>query len=459
MLTKEEISKILITARGGADFSELYFEESTSTSIKFESGRIEEIRGGIDKGVSLRVVKGDKEYFSYTTSLDFDTLYNMAVLIGKIFGRAEEGKIEFRDMGYKNPSIPEILPGEVSVPEKIEIVKRADKAAREYDPAIVQVMVFYGDTQKAIDIYNSYGEYTHDDRIYTSLIVQTVATDGKDVQTGYEVLSETIGFELFKKIPSEEVAKKAAHLAITQLRAEPAPAGTYTVVLSSSAGGTMIHEACGHGLEADLIEKGGSVYKGKIGKKVANELITVVDDGTLPGKRGTTGIDDEGIPSQRVVLIENGILKGYLHSRKTAKKFGVAPTGNGRRESFRHLPIPRMRNTMVLPGNHDPDEIVKSVEKGVLIKKMGGGQVDIASGDFVFNCPEAYLIENGRPTKALRGATLIGNGPKVLESIDMVGSDLGFSVGTCGKDGQGVPVSDAQPTVRIPQIVVGGIVK
>lgn len=459
MLTKEEISKILITAKGDADFSELYFEESTSTSIKFESGRIEEITGGIDKGVSLRVIKGDKEYFSYTTSLDFGTLYEMATLIGKIFGHAEEEKIDFRDMDYKNPSIPEILPGDVSVPEKIEIVRRADKAAREYDPAISQVMVFYGDTQKAIDIYNSYGEYAHDDRTYTSLIVQTVARDDKDVQTGYEVLSETIGFELFNKTPPEEVARKAAHLAITQLRAEPAPAGTYTVVLSSSAGGTMIHEACGHGLEADLIEKGGSVYKGKIGKKVANELITVVDDGTLPGKRGTTGIDDEGIPSQRVVLIENGILKGYLHSRKTAKKFGVAPTGNGRRESFRHLPIPRMRNTMVLSGDHNPDEIVKSVKKGVLIKKMGGGQVDITSGDFVFNCPEAYFIENGQVTKALRGATLIGNGPKVLESIDMVGNDLGFSVGTCGKDGQGVPVSDAQPTVRIPQIVVGGIVK
>ncbi len=458
MLTKDEIKKILLTAKGSADFSELYFEDTTFTSIKFESGRVDEITGGIDKGVSLRVVKDEREYLSYTTSLDFDTLYNMAKLFEALFGKTE-GDIEFKDLNYENPSKIEIPPSSLDLSEKVELVVRADKAARAYDPQLVQVMAMYLDTQKTIDIYNSYGEHTHDERIYTSFLVQTVATDGKDVQTGYKVISGTKGFELFKETPPEEVARESARLAITQLRAEPAPAGTYQVVLSSSAGGTMIHEACGHGLEGDLVEKGGSVYKGKIGQKVASELITVVDDGTLPGKRGTTGIDDEGIPSQRVVLIENGILKGYLHSRKTARRFGVSPTGNGRRESFRHLPIPRMRNTMILPGKDDPEEIIKSVEKGILIKKMGGGQVDITSGDFIFNCPEAYLIENGKITKALRGATLIGNGPKVLESIDMVGNDLGFEVGTCGKDGQGVPVSDAQPTVRIPQIVVGGIVK
>ncbi len=459
MLNREEIEKILLTAKGNADFSELYFEKNVSTSIKFESGRVEEITGGVDEGVSLRVMKGDREYFSYTTSLDFDTIYEMAKTLGKIFGVSREKEIVFKDLDYKNPSVVEIPPSSVSLSEKIALVERADREARSYDSAIVQVMAFYTDTQKTIDIYNSYGEHTHDERTYTSFLVQTVAASGGDVQTGYEVISETVGFELFKKTPPEDVARESARLAITQLRGEPAPAGTYQVVLSSSAGGTMIHEACGHGLEADLVEKGSSVYKDKIGKKVASELITVIDDGTLPGKRGTTGVDDEGIPSQKVVLIENGILKGYLHSRKTARRFGVSPTGNGRRESFRHLPIPRMRNTMVTPGKDDPKEIIRSVKRGILIKKMGGGQVDITSGDFVFNCPEAYLIEDGKPTKALRGATLIGNGPKVLESIDMVGNDLGFAVGTCGKDGQGVPVSDAQPTVRIPQIVVGGIVK
>lgn len=458
MLTKDQIKKILLTAKGNADFSELYFENTKFTSVKFESGRIDEITGGIDRGVSLRVVKGEKEYLSYTTSVDYDTLYNMAKLFEELFGKAK-GDLEFKDLNYENPSKVEIPPSSVEFSKKVSLVIRADKAARGYDPLVVQVMAMYSDTQKVISIYNSYGEHTHDERTYTSFLVQTVATDGKDVQTGYKVISGTKGFELFKETSPEEVAKESARLAITQLKAEPAPAGTYQVVLSSSAGGTMIHEACGHGLEADLVEKGGSVYRGKIGQKVASELITVVDDGTLPGKRGTTGIDDEGVPSQRVVLIEKGILKGYLHSRKTAKKFGVMPTGNGRRESFRYLPIPRMRNTMVLPGKDDPEDIIKSVKRGILIKKMGGGQVDITSGDFIFNCPEAYLIEDGKQGKALRGATLIGNGPKVLESIDMVGNDLGFEVGTCGKDGQGVPVSDAQPTVRIPEIVVGGIVK
>ncbi len=459
MLTHDQIRELLLLAKGDADFSELYFEDTISTTIKFESGRIEEITGGIDKGISLRVVKGDKEYFSYTTTIDFDRLYKMAKTFSKLFVGSAPKELSIKDIDYKNPSKVKVSPVYVSLEDKIELVKRADRVAREYAPEIVQVTALYLDTQKTIDIYNSYGEHTHDDRTYTSFLVQTVATDGKDVQTGYEVISGTVGFELFEETPPEEVAKRSAKLAMTQLRGEPAPAGTYQVVLSSSAGGTMVHEACGHGLEADLVEKGGSVYKDKIGQKVASELITVIDDGTLPGKRGTSGIDDEGIPSQKVVLIENGILKGYLHSRKTARKFGVSPTGNGRRENFRHLPIPRMRNTLVLSGNDDPDKIIKSVKKGILIKKMGGGQVDITSGDFIFNCPEAYLIENGVPTKALRGATLIGNGPKVLESIDMVGSDLGFAVGTCGKDGQGVPVSDAQPTVRIPQIVVGGIVK
>ncbi len=459
MLTHDQIRELLLLAKGDADFSELYFEDTVSLTIKFESGRIEEITGGIDKGVSLRVVKGDREYFSYTTTIDFERLRSMAETFSKLFIGTGPKELSIKDIDYKNPSKVKIPPVSVPLEDKIELVKRADMVAREYAPEIVQVTTLYLDTKKTIDIYNSYGEHTHDDRTYTSFLVQTVATDGKDVQTGYEVISGTVGFELFEKTPPEEVAKRSARLAMTQLRGEPAPAGTYQVVLSSSAGGTMVHEACGHGLEADLVEKGGSVYKDKIGQKVASELITVVDDGTLPGKRGTSGIDDEGIPSQKVVLIENGILKGYLHSRKTARRFGVSPTGNGRRENFRHLPIPRMRNTLVLPGKDDPDKIIKSVKKGILIKKMGGGQVDITSGDFIFNCPEAYLIKDGVPTKALRGATLIGNGPKVLESIDMVGNDLGFAVGTCGKDGQGVPVSDAQPTVRIPQIVVGGIVK
>ena len=459
MLNNKQIEEILLVSKGNADFSELYFENTVSTVLKYENKKIEEITGGIDRGVSIRVVKGDREYLSYTTSLDYDILYKMAVELGERFGNPKKKSITFKDFKYDNPSVVKIPPSSVELSKKLDLLVRADKVAWEYDSAIKQVTVLYLDTEKDIHIYNSYCEHTYDKRTYVSFLVQTVASEGREVQTGYDVKSKTIGFEFFEEYPPEEIARESARLAITQLKGEPAPAGTYQVVLSSSAGGTMVHEACGHGLEADLVEKGGSVYKDKIGQKVASELITIIDDGTLPGERGTSAIDDEGIPSQRVVLIEKGILKGYIHSRKTAKKFSVSPTGNGRRESFRHLPIPRMRNTLIVPGNDDPEEIIRSVKRGVLIKKMGGGQVDITSGDFVFNCPEAYLIEDGKLTKALRGATLIGNGPKVLESIDMVGNDLGFAVGTCGKDGQGVPVSDAQPTIHIPEIVVGGIVK
>lgn len=243
------------------------------------------------------------------------------------------------------------------------------------------------------------------------------------------------------------------------LEAEKAPAGEAAVVLSSSAGGTMIHEAIGHGLEADIIQKGASKYCGKISKKIASPLITVIDDPTLPNKRGSYRFDDEGNPSRKTILVKGGILKSYLYDYLTAKKDKINPTGNGRRESYHYRPIPRMSNTYIASGKSDPEEIIKSTKKGLFVKKMGGGQVDSVNGDFVFEVEEGYLIEDGKITKPVRGATLIGNGPEILKEIDMVGNDLGFEIGTCGKEGQGVPISDGQPTLRIPKIIVGGTQK
>jgi TldD protein len=254
-------------------------------------------------------------------------------------------------------------------------------------------------------------------------------------------------------------AAQAARRAVLNVGAKPAPAGTYTVVLSSEAGGTLIHESVGHGLEADLNLKGLSVYSGRIGQKVASELITVVDDGRDPGQRGTAAMDDEGTPTQRTVLIEKGILKTYLSDRKHAEKLGIRRSGNARRESFRHLPICRMTNTMIAPGESDPEEIVRSVKDGIFVKKMGGGQVDVVSGNFAFEVTECYRIRDGKLAEPLRGATLVGQGPKLMSEIDMVGTDLGYSTGTCGKDGQGAPVADAQPTLRIPAVVIGGKVQ
>lgn len=265
-----------------------------------------------------------------------------------------------------------------------------------------------------------------------------------------------MGFELFDLHPPEEVAEVATGRSLLMLSARKAPMGRMAVVISSEAGGTMIHEAIGHGLEADLTQQGLSVFSKKMGERVASSLVTVVDDPTLPQKRGSYAFDDEGVASQRTLLVEEGILKGYLYDRLTALKEGIPSTGNGRRESYHHKPIPRMSNTLIVPGKTKPEEIIRSVEKGLFVKKMGGGQVNTVNGDFVFEVSEGYLIEKGMITEPVRGAILTGNGPQILKEIDRVGDDLGFGIGTCGKDGQGVPVSSAQPTLRIPELVVGG---
>lgn len=307
-----------------------------------------------------------------------------------------------------------------------------------------------------ICIATSEGTVAEDERIHTLAIVHIVASEGNVLQTGYEAIGGLTGFEIFDENPLDEIAIKVAHRALRMLTARKAPGGRMPVVIAAEAGGTMIHEAIGHGLEADLVQQGLSVYADKIGQRVASPFITIFDDSTLPEKRGSFRFDDEGVNSQRTLLVEEGILKGYMYDRLTAMKTGVQSTGNGRRESYKHRPIPRMTNTFIAPGSGRTEDIIRSVEKGFFVKKMGGGQVNTVTGEFVFEVSEGYLIEKGEIGEPVRGATLIGNGPEVLKSIDMVGNDVGFSIGTCGKDSQGVAVSDAMPTVRIPEIVVGG---
>jgi TldD protein len=318
-------------------------------------------------------------------------------------------------------------------------------------------MVVYRENRQKVLIAHSGGVAAEDERMYLTALVHVVAADGDVIQTGYEPVGGLAGLELLDASPLEAAAETAARRAVMMLKARKAPAGKMPVVLSSAAGGTMIHEAVGHGLEADLAQSGLSVYSGSIGKAIASPLVTVVDDATLAGKRGSFGFDDEGTDAQRTVLVDRGVLKTFMYDRLTAMKDGTVSTGNGRRESYKHRPIPRMTNTMILSGETDPAQVLRSTAKGLFVKKMGGGQVNTVNGDFVFEISEGYLIENGQLGELVRGATLTGNGPQVLRSIDLVGSDLGFSIGTCGKDGQGSPVSDAQPTLRIPEIVVGGV--
>jgi TldD protein len=345
------------------------------------------------------------------------------------------------------------------MPVRITMLREADDTARKFSDAIRQVNIVYRDSEQRVRIISSEGFVAEDERIYTTAMVQTVAARAGVIQAGYESEGGLAGIELFEKKSFSEIAFKAAERAVRMLDARRAPGGRMPVVISSAAGGTMIHEAIGHGLEADLAQKGLSVYSGKIGQRVASPMITVIDDATLPGRRGSFAFDDEGVISGRNVLVRDGILAGYLYDKASAMIDGVASTGNGRRESYANKPIPRMTNTFIAPGQADPEKIVGSVPNGLLVSKMGGGQVNTVTGDFVFDVQEGYLIENGQVGDMVRGATLVGSGPEVLNSIDLVGSDLGFSVGTCGKDGQGVPVSDALPTLRIKEIVVGGEVK
>ncbi len=355
------------------------------------------------------------------------------------------------------------------LPEKVDLVRRAEYLARRRAEALRpgalrQVAVGYGDSTQSVWIASAErvdgtwtATLTEDRRIQSVLRVNVTAGSGDLLQTGYQALGQTRGFELFHSQEVERTVHEAVRLAIQALDAQPAPAGTFPVILSSSAGGTMIHEACGHGLEADLALAGVSAFSGKLGQKVASDCVTIIDDGTLPHKRGSSACDDEGRAAQRVVLIENGVLKSYLQSRKTARRMGAEPTGNGRRESYRHIPIPRMRNTFLAPGQEDPADILRDLDRGLLVKHMGGGQVDTVTGNFVFQVTEGYWVEGGVVKHPVRNATLTGCGPAVLKEITRIGRDLNhFDIGTCGKDGQGVPVSDALPTILCPALVVGG---
>jgi TldD protein len=338
-----------------------------------------------------------------------------------------------------------------------------NEAARAAGPAVVQVSAGYGDSHKDVLIANSEGVLAQDSVVRCTVRVTAVADGDAGMQTGFRSLGHTVGWELFDRVDVESLAADAARQAIAKLRARPAPSGSMPVVIRNGTGGVLFHEACGHGLEADLVAKGASVYAGRVGELVASPLVTLVDDGTLAGEWGTRGFDDEGRPTQRNVLIDQGVLTDYMWDHlRSRKRAGIASTaaagaGNGRRESYMHLPMVRMTNTFVLGGDDDPDDIVRATDHGVYVAQLGGGSVNTASGDYVFGMVEAYLIENGEVTEPIREGNLIGNGPQTLRDIDMVGNDFAMgSPGTCGKDGQGVPVGDGQPTLRVTSLTVGG---
>jgi TldD protein len=429
--------------------------------LVLDDGRIEDAITGVDQGAGIRVTSGERTTYANGNATDVDDLMALA---GRAAASVSEGD-DLHDAArlapdeLPRPHTVQIDPRSVPVERKVALLRTANAVARALDPRVIQVTVSYAESVQDVLVSNSDGVHRTDTRVRLNLMINVVARQGEVLESGFEAVRGNRGFEMLDDDVVAECATIAGRRALLNVGAEPAPAGTYMVVLSSEAGGTLIHESVGHGLEADLNLRGLSVYSGRIGEKVASALITVVDDGRDPGQRGTAAMDDEGSPTQRTVLIEKGVLRTYLSDRKHAQKLGISLSGNARRESFRYLPICRMTNTMIERGESDPEEIVRSVADGIFVKKMGGGQVDVVSGNFAFEITECYRIRDGKLAEPLRGATLVGQGPKLMSEIDMVGWDLGYSTGTCGKDGQGAPVADAQPTLRIPSVVVGGQLK
>jgi TldD protein len=359
----------------------------------------------------------------------------------------------------RRPSAPHeiaVLPESVPKARKVELLRLADASARSEGGAIRSVTASYADSRRRILIANSDGLLTGDEQVRTRFGVQSVAAGDTGMQTGYESPGRTLGFEYFDEFDVAEIARTSARRAITMLDARPAPSGSLPVVLARGAGAVLFHEACGHGLEADLVQRSASVFEGKVGEQVASPLVTLIDDGAYAREWGTFAVDDEGAPAQRNVLIQDGVLSDYMWDFLRARKSGRSSSGNGRRETYQHMPMVRMTNTYLAPGVTDPEAIIRDTEHGIYCVQLGGGQVNTATGDFVFGITEAYLIEHGEVTHPIRAAQLIGNGPDTLRRIDVVGNDFDTWTGTCGKNGQGVPVSSGQPTLRVTGITVGG---
>ena len=439
----------------GGPFGEIYLEERTGTAIRLDDNKIDRVVTGTDLGAAIRVVTGDRTRYAHSGDVSLEGLLRTAETVSAANTDPKGAySFDFRPERFATPVKRDSR--EVATAEKIRMAEAANKAARACDPRVVQVTITCRDSTRRVIVANSDGRLVEDERPRFVFMVQVVAAQDDVIQTGLRCVGGAVGFELFDEEDPESLAREAANQAILMLEADPAPTGRMPVVLSGEAGGVMIHEAVGHGLEADLVDKGMSKYGGRLGETVAVDEVTVVDDGTLPGKHGTGSVDDEGTPAQRTVLIEQGRLVRFMNDLRTSRKMGVEPTGNGRRQSYQDKPIPRMTNTMILAGTSDPAGLLSATERGLFVQRLGGGQVNTLNGDYVFEVAEGYLIEHGKAEKPVRGAALVGNGPETLLGIEGVGSDVGFDIGWCGKDGQSVPISSGQPTLRIREMTVGG---
>jgi len=460
VLDRDLINHTLTTAmKTGGEFAEVFVEDKRSSSAVLDDGRVEELTSGRDRGAGIRVVVGDTTGFAHTADLSEAGLRAAAEAAAAAArgggGGARTVEVAAIEAPGRTPA--RILPEEVAKATKVGLLTLANEAARSEGAAISQVSARYGDSRRRILVANSDGLLAEDDQVRTLFSVSCVATGDTGLQTGRESTGRTVGFELFDEADVEEMGRRAATRALTKLAARPAPSGAMPVVVGPGGGGVLFHEACGHGLEADLIAKGASVFAGRVGEQVASPNVTLIDDGTMAGEWGHFAIDDEGRPAGHNVLIEDGVLTDYMWDHLRARKEGRQSSGNGRRQSYQHLPMVRMTNTYITAGPDDPADIIAATDHGVYVAQLGGGQVNTATGDFVFGMTEAYLIENGEFAEPIREGNLIGNGPDVLNRIDLLGDDFAMgSPGMCGKDGQGVPVGDGTPTLRVTSLTVGG---
>ena len=443
----------------GGEFAEVFVEDRKSSSALLDDGKVEELTSGRTRGAGIRVVVGETTGFAHTSDLSEAGLAKAARAAAAAARSGGGGRkvVPLERVDAPAPHEVLVLPETVAKTAKVELLGRADEAARAAGSAISQVSARYADGRRRILVANSDGLLAGDDQVRTRFAVSCVAVGDTGMQTGFESVGRPIGFELFDEYEVDALARTAANRALIKLAAQPAPSGSMPVVIGPGGGGVLFHEACGHGLEADLVAKQASVFRNRVGEQVAHPEVTLIDDGTMAREWGAYAIDDEGRPAQRNVLIENGVLTDYMWDLLRARKEGRESSGNGRRQSYQHLPMVRMTNTYLANGTENPADIIAGTERGVYVAHLGGGQVNTATGDFVFGMSEAYLIVNGEIGPPIREGNLIGNGPEVLAGIEALGNDFAMgSPGTCGKDGQGVPVGDGTPTLRVASMTIGG---
>ncbi|MCG8570506.1 MAG: TldD/PmbA family protein [Spirochaetes bacterium] len=458
MIAPELCQSVLQTAlQGGGEFADIFIEEKKSTVISFEDGKIKNISTGTLKGVGLRLLYGKNYIYVYGNDFSQKGLIKLAETLARAVVYDKKGNLGHLTLS-QNPQIisPKILPSSIELAKKIDIINRANQAARDYSPMITQVRVSYVDMEQKVFVANSEGKMAEDNRLRTRFIVNSVAKKGEIMESGASSPGKSMGFEFFERYTPEDIATEASRVAVVLLDADFAPTGKLPVVIDNGFGGVILHEAVGHALEATSVADNASVFTGKLGEKIANDCVTAIDDGTIPNEWGSYNMDDEGHCPQKNVLIENGILKSFMIDKLGSIKMDLPCTGNGRKQSYEFAPTSRMSNTFIAPGKYKLNDLIGSVDYGIYCKKMGGGSVNPPTTDFNFAVNEAYLIKQGKLDKPLKGAALIGKGSDIIQQIDMVADNLDFGTGMCGSKSGSVPANVGQPAIRVAGLVVGG---